>query len=96
MRTRERAFDIRVGGRDVAEGTFHNRPVSQYEATYTDIVEHVRIVTTYGMWLDGVHWVITWPRPTTAARLTAAVRENEEVVPMNTSWVLLSEATVGR
>jgi hypothetical protein len=24
-------------------------------ATYTDIVEHVRIVTTYDMWLDGIH-----------------------------------------
>ncbi len=35
--------------------TFHEGPVSLYEATYTDIVEHVRIVTTYDMWLDGVH-----------------------------------------
>jgi uncharacterized protein YndB with AHSA1/START domain len=52
---REWAFDFRVGGRDVAEGKFHNGPVSRYEATYTDIVEHVRIVTTYDMWIDGVH-----------------------------------------
>jgi uncharacterized protein YndB with AHSA1/START domain len=51
----EWAFDFRVGGRDVAEGRFHNGPVSRYEATYTDIVEHHRIVTTYDMWLDGVH-----------------------------------------
>ena len=29
--------------------------MSRYEATYTDIVEHVRIVTTYDMWIDGVH-----------------------------------------
>ncbi|CAN5345731.1 SRPBCC family protein [soil metagenome] len=49
------AFDFRVGGRDVAEGTFHDGVLSRYEATYTDIVEHVRIVTTYNMWLDGVH-----------------------------------------
>jgi uncharacterized protein YndB with AHSA1/START domain len=49
------AFDFRVGGRDVAEGKFHDGPVSRYEATYTDIVEHVRIVTTYDMWIDGVH-----------------------------------------
>lgn len=48
-------FDFRVGGRDVAEGAFHDGPVSRYEATYTDIVEHVRIVTTYDMWLDGEH-----------------------------------------
>lgn len=52
---REWAFDFRVGGRDIAEGMFHNGPISRYEATYTDIVEHVRIVTTYDMWLDGIH-----------------------------------------
>ena len=48
-------FDFRVGGRDLAEGKFLDGPVSRYEATYTDIVEHVRIVATYDMWLDGVH-----------------------------------------
>ena len=51
----EWVFDFRVGGRDVAEGKFHDGPVSRYEAKYTDIVEHARIVTTYDMWLDGVH-----------------------------------------
>ena len=51
----EWAFDFRVGGRDVAEGAFHDGPVSRYVATYTDIVEHNRIVTTYDMWLDGLH-----------------------------------------
>ena len=54
MEARDWAFDFRVGGRDIAEGKFHNGPVSRYEATYTDIVEHNRIVTTYDMWLDGV------------------------------------------
>jgi hypothetical protein len=39
----------------VAEATFHNGPVSRFEATYTDIVGRVRIVNTYDMWLDGVH-----------------------------------------
>lgn len=48
-------FDFRVGGRDVAEGTFHDGPVSRYVATYADIVECVRIVTTYDMWIDGAH-----------------------------------------
>lgn len=48
-------FDFRVGGHDVDEGAFHNGPVSRYEATYTDIVDHLRIVTSYDMWLDGVH-----------------------------------------
>ncbi len=51
----EWVFDFRVGGRDIDEGAFHNGPVSRYEATYTDIIEHVRIVTTYDMWLDKVH-----------------------------------------
>jgi len=55
MEPREWAFDFRVGGRDVAEGKFHSGPVSRYEATYTDIVEQSRIVTTYDMWIDGVH-----------------------------------------
>ena len=51
----EWAFDFRVGGRDVAEGSFHDGPVSRYVGTYTDIVERLRIVATYDMWLDGVH-----------------------------------------
>ena len=55
MEPREWVYDFRVGGRDVAEGKFHDGPVSRYEATYTDIVEHQRIVTTYDMWIDGVH-----------------------------------------
>jgi uncharacterized protein YndB with AHSA1/START domain len=32
------AFDFRVGGHDVAEGTLHDGPVTPHEATYTDIV----------------------------------------------------------
>lgn len=52
---REWAFDFRVGGRDVDEAKFHGGPVSRYEAVYTDIVENARIVTTYDMWLDGIH-----------------------------------------
>jgi uncharacterized protein YndB with AHSA1/START domain len=55
MEPREWAFDFRIGGTDVAEGKFHNGPVSRYVATYTDIVEALRIVTTYDMWIDGVH-----------------------------------------
>lgn len=51
----EWAFDFRVGGRDIAVSHFHGGPASRYEATYTDIVEHIRIVTTYDMWLDGSH-----------------------------------------
>jgi uncharacterized protein YndB with AHSA1/START domain len=55
MKAREWAFDFRVRGRDIGESEFHNGQISRYEATYTDIVEHVRIVTTYDMWIDGVH-----------------------------------------
>lgn len=30
-------------------------PLSRFRATYTDIVEHRRIVYTYDMWLDDAH-----------------------------------------
>lgn len=53
--TGEWRFDFRVGGTDVAEGTFHDGPLSRYAATYTDIVEEERIVVTYDMWIDGTH-----------------------------------------
>lgn len=49
------AFDFRVGGRDIDEAKFHGGPVSRYEAVYTDIVDQVRIVITYDMWLEGTH-----------------------------------------
>lgn len=49
------AFDFRVGGRDIDEAQFHGGPVSRYVGVYADIVEQVRIVNTYDMWLDGVH-----------------------------------------
>jgi len=55
MEHRAWEFDFRIGGREVAEGKFHNGPVSRYQAVYTDIVEHTRFVTTYDMWSDGVH-----------------------------------------
>lgn len=47
--------NFHVGGHDIAEGQFHGRWRSRYEADYTDIVLHNRIVTTYDMWRDGVH-----------------------------------------
>ena len=53
--TGEWEFSFREGGQDVAEGKFHDGPTSRYVATYVNILEHIRIVTTYGMWLDGVH-----------------------------------------
>lgn len=53
-KTGEWAFDFRVGGRDVYESELRDAVV-RYEATYTDIVEHLRIVTAYDMWIDGAH-----------------------------------------
>ncbi|WP_269046354.1 hypothetical protein [Paenarthrobacter sp. Z7-10] len=55
MEARDWAFDFRVGGRDMAEGKFHKGPVSRYEDTHTDIVEHHRVATTYDMWLGRIH-----------------------------------------
>src|SRR3954453_1158910 len=52
---REWAFDFRLGGHDVAEGKFHEGPVTRYEATYTDTVPPLPIFPTYDMWLDGIH-----------------------------------------
>src|SRR5690554_4194670 len=53
--TTDDAFDFRVGGIEVAEGKFHDGPLSRFVATYTDIVENDRIVLTYDMWIDSKH-----------------------------------------
>lgn len=50
----EFAEDFRVGGTAINHGTNEGRR-SEFRATYTDIVEHERIVYTYDMWLDGAH-----------------------------------------
>jgi uncharacterized protein YndB with AHSA1/START domain len=46
-------MDFRVGGRDVDQGGPKGGFVSTYEATYQDIVQNERIITTYVMHLDG-------------------------------------------
>ncbi len=52
----ERTEDFRVGGIAVADGyPTGGGPLSQFRATYTDIVPEQRIVYVYDMWLDGVH-----------------------------------------
>jgi len=51
----DRREDFRVGGIAIHDGRRHNGPLSQFRATYTDIVRHERIVYSYDMWLDGVH-----------------------------------------
>ena len=47
--------DFRVGGQAVQDGQWHDGPTSRYVATYTDIVERSRIVSTYDMWVGGEH-----------------------------------------
>lgn len=52
----ERTEDFAVGGVAVADGRLGpDGPLSQFRATYTDIIENERIVYTYDMWLDGTH-----------------------------------------
>ena len=51
----EASDDFRVGGQAVQDGQWHGGPTSRYVATYTDIVERERIVSTYDMWVGGEH-----------------------------------------
>ena len=51
----ERSHDFRVGGLSIEDGQWHGGPRSRFVATYTDIVEHQRIVLTYDMWVDDRH-----------------------------------------
>jgi uncharacterized protein YndB with AHSA1/START domain len=51
----EQSHDFRVGGGGVEDGQWHDGPKSRFESTYTDIVENVRMVFTYDMWIDGRH-----------------------------------------
>ncbi|WP_456845926.1 SRPBCC family protein [Cellulomonas sp. P5_C6] len=47
--------EFRVGGQAVQDGQWHGGPTSRFVATYTDIVERARIVSTYDMWVGGEH-----------------------------------------
>ena len=51
----ENSHDFRVGGHGTEEGQWHGGPTTRFHSTYTDIVEHRRIVFTYDMWLNGQH-----------------------------------------
>ena len=48
----ERVFDFREGGHERATGRWKNGTVSQFDATYFDIVPEERIVYAYEMRLD--------------------------------------------
>lgn len=51
-----RSDDFRVGGVSTDDGRHGvDGPLSRFRATYTDIVEHRRIVYSYDMWLDDAH-----------------------------------------
>ena len=47
--------EFRVGGQGVNEGRFGDGPMHRFRSTYTDLVEHRRIVYVYDMWLDDDH-----------------------------------------
>ncbi|MBL8645800.1 MAG: SRPBCC family protein [Sphingosinicella sp.] len=49
----KRAFDFRVGGTEIATGRWTNGTVSEFEATYADIVPEKRIVYSYVMHING-------------------------------------------
>jgi uncharacterized protein YndB with AHSA1/START domain len=51
----EKSHEFRVGGGATEDGRWHGGPASRFRSTYTDIVEHRRIVFTYDMWVDGQH-----------------------------------------
>jgi len=53
--TAEKSHDFRVGGHGVEVGQWHGGPASRFFSTYTDIVEHRRIVYTYDIWNDDRH-----------------------------------------
>ena len=51
----EQAHDFRVGGHGIEAGQWHGGPTSVFRSTYTDIIDQVRIVFTYDMWVDDEH-----------------------------------------
>jgi uncharacterized protein YndB with AHSA1/START domain len=51
----ERTFDFRVGGKETAVGEWDGGAVSDFRATYHDIVPDRRIVYTYDMYFDKRH-----------------------------------------
>jgi uncharacterized protein YndB with AHSA1/START domain len=53
--TREKSHEFRVGGHGSEEGQWHGGPRSRFVSTYTDIVEHQRIVFTYDIWVEEGH-----------------------------------------
>ena len=53
--TSEESHDLAVGSGAVLDGQWHGGPRTRFSSTYTDIIEHERLVYTYDMWLDERH-----------------------------------------
>ena len=51
----DKSHEFRIGGHGVEDGQWHGGPRSRFVSTYTDIVEHQRMVFTYDMWVDDRH-----------------------------------------
>jgi uncharacterized protein YndB with AHSA1/START domain len=51
--TLDRDFDFRVGGRERFHGRWPDGTVTDFQATYHDIVENERIILVYDMFKDG-------------------------------------------
>jgi uncharacterized protein YndB with AHSA1/START domain len=51
----EWSHDFRVGGHGIEDGQWRGGPTSRFVSTYTDIVEQLRMVFTYDMWIDDRH-----------------------------------------
>lgn len=51
----ERAFDFRVGGKETAVGEWDGGAVTDFRATYYDIIPNRRIIYAYDMYHSGRH-----------------------------------------
>ena len=52
---REKSHDFSVGGHGVEDGQWRGGPTSRFVSTYTDIVDELRMVFAYDMWVDDRH-----------------------------------------
>jgi uncharacterized protein YndB with AHSA1/START domain len=54
-----RDFDFRAGGRERVKGRWRSGKVTDFQARYHDIVPGNRIVYSYDMYVDGVHFSVS-------------------------------------
>ena len=53
--TDEKSHEFKVGSGGFETGRWHNGPESRFASTYTDIVDQVRFVYTYDLWVEAGH-----------------------------------------